>query len=113
MRRQFRPANEVRLRRRRLIAYALLAGAGVLMVNALLGENGYVATVRAQREYGELHAALAAELRKTEELRERIYRMRNDPKALEEEARRQLGLIRPGETLVIIRDVKSAGSAEK
>jgi cell division protein FtsB len=113
-RRPFRPAHEVRQRRRRLVGYALLAGSCILMVNALLGENGYVATVRAQRDYSELSAALAAERRKTEELREQIDRIRRDPRALEGEARRQLGLIRPGETLVIIRDVKTAaGAAEK
>ena len=105
-RRQFRPAHEVRQKRRKLVTYALLAGSAILMVNALIGENGYVATVRAQRDYAELAAALAAEQQKIQELSEQIRRLRTDPAALEAEARRQLGLIRPGETLVIIKDVK-------
>jgi cell division protein FtsB len=36
-------------------------------------------------------------------LREEARRLREDPAALEEAARRDLGLLRPGETLVVVR----------
>ena len=36
----------------------------------------------------------------------RVRRLKDDPAAIEESARRDLGLIKPGETLVIIRDAQ-------
>jgi cell division protein FtsB len=39
-------------------------------------------------------------------LREEARRLREEPEAIEEIARRELGLIKPGETLFIIKDVE-------
>jgi len=39
-------------------------------------------------------------------LREQIRRLREDPEAIEAIARQDLGLMRPGEILVIVKDVK-------
>jgi cell division protein FtsB len=89
-----------------MVSYALMAGAAVWLVNALVGEHGYLASVRAHRE----QAALAAELMRLEldnqQLSEQAQRLKEDPAAVEDAARRELGLIRPGETLVIVRDSK-------
>ena len=41
-------------------------------------------------------------------LREQARELREDPAAIEEIARRELGLIRPGEKLFIIKDVHPA-----
>ena len=38
----------------------------------------------------------------------RANRLKNDPTAIEEEARKNLGLIRPGETLVIVKDAPAS-----
>jgi cell division protein FtsB len=96
-------ADEQRRRRSRLITLAVWAGFGVLFINGIVGESGYLATIRAERE----HAALAAEVARlryqNQELRERRIRLEKDPSALEEAARRQ-GMIRDGETVVTIRD---------
>ena len=43
-------------------------------------------------------------------LREEARRLREDPAAIEEIARRELGLIKPGEKLFIVRDVGPADS---
>lgn len=103
-----RPGPEVRERRRRILTYALWAGAIVLMVNALVGENGYLATLRARREQAALAADVARIRLENQQLKEQARRLDKDPVAVEEAARRQLNLIRPGETLVIIRDAKPA-----
>lgn len=109
--RTLRPAaNERRARRRRLIAWAVFAVSGVLMVNALVGDNGYLATLRARREYDALQASLARIRYENQQLRDQILRMRDDPTALEEVARGQLGLIKPGETVVIVKDPPGSGS---
>jgi len=108
-RRRLRNGHDARQRRRKAVSYVLMAGAAVLMVNALVGEHGYLASVRARRE----SAALAADLMKlqldNQQLKEQIRRLNYDPAAVEDAARRDLGLIRPGETLVILRDGKTTG----
>ena len=50
------------------------------------------------------HALLAAETDNAE-LREMARRLREDPAAIEEQARRELGLIKPGEVLFIVKDI--------
>lgn len=110
VRRQLRAPHEVRARRRRIAGYTVFGLAFVLMVNALLGENGYVATVRAEREHAAVAAALAAQRRENDELLAEIRRLRDDPAALEEAARR-LGMIRPGETLIVVKDARPAAPA--
>lgn len=102
-----RTSQDGRAKRRRLLTYAVLAGSTVLMVNALVGEHGYLATLRAQREADARIEEIAKLELQGQELKDRIDRLKNDPAALEEAARRDLGLIKPGETLVIIHDAKS------
>jgi cell division protein FtsB len=72
------------------------------MVNALVGDTGYLATLRAAREYDALVDSLARIRRENQELTERARQLKEDPAALEETARRELGLTRPGEVLVIV-----------
>ena len=107
-RRRTRPTLEVRERRRRLLRYGLWAGVIFLFIDSLVGENGYLAGIRARQEQ-QAAAARVAQLRaENQQLKELAVRLRSDPVAQEEAARRQLGLIRPGETLVIVRDAKPA-----
>jgi len=104
-RKRLRPsAPEGRDRRRRLFRYGLLIVSGILMVNALFGERGYLATIQARQEEHGLEADLQAIRVENADLAEDAMRIKQDPQALEEAARRDLGLIRPGETLITIRD---------
>ncbi len=109
--RRLRPAYEVRSRRRRWLGFALFAASLVLMVNAVVGDNGYLATLRASREYVSLLTALDHVRAENTRLLQEVDRLNTDPAALEEAARRDLGLIRPGETLVIIKDARPAAPA--
>ena len=86
--------------------YGLCFGAFVLFVNALVGDNGYLATVRARHEAAAFREALDKTEAENAALLESIHRLKDDPVALEEAARDDLNLIRPGETLVIVRDAK-------
>jgi cell division protein FtsB len=79
---------------------------GVLVVSSLIGEHGYLATLRAQKEERGLQVALARVRIENQQLQQDAARLQTDPSALEEAARRELGLIRPGETLVILRDTR-------
>ena len=107
-RRRPRFGIEIRQHRRRVLTYSLLGAAVVLMVNALVGDNGYLAGLRARREYDKAMAGLTRLQLENAQLKEQARRLREDPTAIEEAARRDLGLIRPGETLVIIHDTPDA-----
>ena len=110
-RRRLHAPLEARSRRRRIFAYGLFIFSLVLMVNAFVGDNGYLATLRAQREHDVLTQALAALQAENERLADETQRLKSDPAALEEAARRELGLMRPGETLVIVKDARPARPA--
>jgi cell division protein FtsB len=107
-RRRVRVGPDVRERRRRILRDVLLAGAAILIVNAVVGENGYLATLRARQEQERVRAEVTRLRQDNQQLRELARRLKVDPIAQEEAARRQFGLIRPGETLVILRDAKPA-----
>ena len=85
----------------------------VLFVTALAGENGFIDTLRAQRQYRDLGSAVARLERENAALRAEASRLREDPQAIEEIARRDLGLIRPGELLFIIKDVERLAAADE
>ena len=78
----------------------------VLAVDALVGDQGLVATMRARKRYDQLAVDLARLRAENASLREDARRLREDPAAIEEIARRELGLMSPGEKLFIIRDVE-------
>ena len=77
----------------------------VLLLDALLGEQGLAQTLRARHERRTAAAALARLRDENAGLREQIRRLQEDPAAIEAVARRDLGLIRPGEVLVVVKDV--------
>ena len=77
----------------------------VLVVDALVGDQGLVATMRARKRYDQLASDLARLRAENSWLREDARRLREDPAAIEEVARRELGLISPGEKLFIIKDI--------
>ena len=61
--------------------------------------------LRARHEYGELAATIARQRAENGRLRDEARRLREDPAAIEEIARRELGLIKPGEKVFIVKDV--------
>jgi cell division protein FtsB len=101
-------AQETRARHRRAAVWTLSLMLGALLVNAVVGENGYLATVRAAREEAALRATVARLRLENQRLQAEGRRLQTDPEAVEEVARRELGMVRPGETMVVIREATSA-----
>lgn len=97
--------QRAQLRGRRILAGLFFFVVCVLVVDALVGDQGLVATMRARKQYDELAADLARLRSENATLREDARRLREDPAAIEEIARRELGLMSPGEKLFIIRDI--------
>lgn len=92
---------------RRVVHLLLLVFAGIVFIDALVGDGGLLAMMRAQKRYGELTKGLERLKAENEQLRDENSRLRDDPSALEEAARRDLGLMKPGERVFIIRDQPS------
>lgn len=76
-----------------------------VVASALVGDQGLLATLRARQQYNELSQTIARQRTENARLREEARRLREDPAAIEEIARRELGLIRPGEKLFILKDL--------
>jgi len=106
-----RTRQELQNRRRRFLAYAVLISSTVLMVNALVGENGYLAKLRAHRESAALKATLDQLHDDNLRLAEQADRLKHDPNAIEEAARRDLGLMKPGEIVVVVHDANAPSRA--
>jgi len=83
----------------------LLFVASIIIVDTLVGDRGLLAMLRARKTYDELTLAVARQRAENAHLREEARRLREDPAAIEEIARRDLGLIRPGEKVFIVKDV--------
>jgi cell division protein FtsB len=92
-------------RTRRLVHILLLFIASVIVVDGLVGDRGLLAMQRARKDNDAMAAAIAGQRAENARLREVVRRLREDPSAIEEIARRELGLIRPGERLFIVKDV--------
>ncbi len=86
-----------------LRTHAIAFAAILLLGNASVGERGLLEMLRARRVY----AAAAVELARIREdnarLRDEARRLRSDPATIEAVARRELGLVRPGEIVVSVK----------
>ena len=86
----------------------LIFVASMIVVDGLVGDRGLLAMLRARQEGDQLSATIARERAENARLRDQARRLRDDPTAIEEIARRELGLIKPGERVFIIKDVPPA-----
>jgi cell division protein FtsB len=100
-------ASSFALLRTRLLNYVLGFVTIVLVVDALVGDKGLLDIMRARRQHAALAAAIAQTRRENARLRDDIRRLREDPGAIESLARQELGLMRDGEVLFIVKDTAS------
>jgi cell division protein FtsB len=100
------PKPTLASRGRRLLRHILMLVTAVIVIDAVAGEKGLLALLQARRDYRILERSLEQAKADNAALRDYARRLREDPQAIEEEARRELGLIKPGETLFIIKDIE-------
>lgn len=101
-----RPRADRAASRTRMVQLALFAVAAVITIDSLVGEKGLLQTFRARREYQQIETSISRLRSENARLRDYARRLKEDPATIEEEARRKLGLVKPGEVLVIVRDAE-------
>jgi cell division protein FtsB len=102
------PKTKRPVRSRRMVSILLLVVAGAIIVDGLVGEKGLLAMLRARHQYEVLSATIEHKRADNARLREEARRLKDDPSAIEEVARRELGLIKPGEKVFIVKDAPPA-----
>jgi cell division protein FtsB len=84
----------------------LLLATVILIVDALIGDKGLVERLRERQRFDDTRTALETLRQENATLREQARRLREEePATIESAARRQLGMIKPGEVLFIVKDV--------
>jgi cell division protein FtsB len=96
----------VRRQGSRWVRHALVFVSCVLLLDSIFGDRGLVGTIKARADYRRVSDALARLKAENAGLREQARRLQEDPATIEGVARKDLGLIGPGEILVIVKDVK-------
>jgi cell division protein FtsB len=99
------PRGSLARRGRRVLRYILAFVTLVLVIDAIVGEKGLLSLLQARRDFHAVEQSLERARRENAQLREEARRLREDPAAIEDVARQELGLIKPGEKLFIIREI--------
>jgi cell division protein FtsB len=99
-----------RRRRGRILRYIVFGVGCVLIVDALVGDRGFLAMLKARQQYRTLEATLDRARAENADLREQARRLRDDPEAIKEIARGELGLVEPGEKVFFIKELKPSDS---
>lgn len=74
----------------------------VLMVHDIFGTHGYLAMRRTEVEIKKVQTSLGQLTKENEELEQEVKDLKSDPRLIEKIARDDLGLARPGETIIRI-----------
>lgn len=85
-----------------LLTWAVLVLALLVWGSALFGQKGLAKLLALEIQRRALQAEVARLQEEKEALEEEVRRIRGDPLYLERLARRELGMVRPGEILFII-----------
>jgi cell division protein FtsB len=90
---------------RRIVPKLILLATFILVVDALVGDKGLLERMRENQRSLQVSESLDNMRRENAQLREQARRLREeDPGAIEAAARKQLGMIKPGEMLFIVKD---------
>ncbi|MDE3155246.1 MAG: septum formation initiator family protein [Acidobacteriota bacterium] len=98
-------------RNRRYVNLALLFVISVIAMEGLIGNRGFLAMLQARRQYDQLEETIAREKAENARLAEEARLLREDPATIEDVARRELGLMMPGEKVFIVKDVPAPDSS--
>jgi cell division protein FtsB len=89
----------------RIAIRALCVVVGIEIIMAVAGDHGLLALRATTRDLAALRVQVAGVRNANLALQRENRRLQEDPAAIEVIARRELGLIKPGEIVFIIRDI--------
>ena len=89
-----------------MVQYGLLFLGCLLFLDALVGEKGLVENLKARQQFQNLERSLVRLKGENGQLQNDVELLRTDPATIEDVARRELGMMKPGEKLFIIRDAE-------
>ena len=97
---------------RRFGIVALLVLCAVLVMNEIFGDHGLLALRRQKREVQGLQQQIFELQHENQQLETQIKALKSDPKMIEKQAREELHLARPGETIYMLpqKDSKAQSS---
>ena len=87
--------------RRRIATIAVTALAGFLFVHVMLGANGMVVYKQKRAENAALRRQILEVEQENDRYTQQIQALKSDQKAIEKEAREQLGYAKPGEYVYV------------
>lgn len=76
-----------------------------MTLNALIGERGLSETIRVRKQLRQSSAELSELRHENARLADYAGKLRSDPGTIEHLARQELGMIRKGEVLIVVKDV--------
>jgi len=76
---------------------------GIVLADALIGDQSLSTARRARQQYHAVAAQVAALQLQNSSMREEARRLREEPETIEDLARKDLGLARPGEMVVVLK----------
>ena len=93
---------------RPFLVFLLIFGVAMVLIS-FLGDQGLVAYFSLKREEAALRADIATLERQLVEVERDVEALRNDPQYIEMLARQKLGLVKPGETVIVTRPTRPGG----
>ena len=90
--------------RRRMMRTGLVLVLVFAVVDGVFGERGLLANMDVRRRIAVQQSTIDELTKRNDAITEDIRRLREDPSAVEELAREELGLMKDGELLIILRD---------
>ena len=109
----FRYLSPGRMAGGRMLSAVLLLAIATVTASALVGEHGVPHLIGLRAERQELGRTAFALLEENTRLHEELARLKDDNLYLEELARRQLGLVRPGEIVYRFRSSSRDGRGRR
>ena len=102
------------LANRRRAATVLATGLAVAMgLHVITGQNGLIAYEHKRAEAQDLNSQMQTLQRENDRLRGHVERLRNDPDAIEHQARQELHYTRPGEIIYTLAAEPAAAASKR
>lgn len=90
------------LRRNAIFVMALLSL--VMLMHEIFGQNGYLTLRHEKKQYTNLQKQIQTVSEENKQLEQKIHALKNNPEAVEKQARDQLHLAKPGEIIYMLPD---------